>query len=125
MDRTSSNRSCLPPHDDFTSQYYFDAVEPHKLSFINQRSFPHYLETLRLLRERLTHEDDQVRLSNSTATVVMGIAGHAYVIGDSKSAKHHVRGLFKIITLRGGVIPFKKNTKLLLEILRYGTLFMI
>lgn len=52
----------------------------------------------------------------------MGIAGYAHVTGDSDSARHHIKGLCKIVSLRGGVASFKENVKLLAEILRYDLL---
>ncbi|KAF4632202.1 hypothetical protein G7Y89_g5924 [Cudoniella acicularis] len=108
----------------FTSQYYFDAILPGKSSSspLNQRILPHYLKTLELLRERFaSDDDDQARLSNTTVAAVMSLAGHAYFTGDSKSARHHMEGLRKIINLRGGVTTFRNighNAKLLVEMLR-------
>ena len=79
---------------------------------------PHFLETIKLLRKRLAHDDDAVRLSFTTAAAVMGLTGHAFWTGNSESARHHMEGLNKIVTLRGGVATFKENPKLLIEILR-------
>ena len=43
----------------FTSQYFFDAMLPRKFSPLNQRSLPHFLATVKLLRERLARDDDE------------------------------------------------------------------
>ncbi|OIW23440.1 hypothetical protein CONLIGDRAFT_637397 [Coniochaeta ligniaria NRRL 30616] len=102
----------------FTSQYYFDAIQPGTLWPTSQRALPHFVKTLKLLRERLARDDDQARLSDTTAAAVMGIAGHALLTRDVKSAKHHIEGLCKIVGLRGGVATFRDSSKLLLEILR-------
>jgi len=102
----------------FTSQYYFDAILPRNFSSVNQRSLPHFLETVKLLRERLAHDDDEARLSYTTAVAVMGLAGYALWTGNSESARHHMEGLSRIVSLRGGVATFKENPKLLIEILR-------
>ena len=80
---------------------------------------PHFLETLRLLRERLERDDDQAKLSDATAAIIMGLAGLALLSGDSKSAQHHVVGLHKLVGLRGSVSAFTHNAKLLMEILKY------
>lgn len=105
----------------FTSQYYFDAIVARNSSPFNQRTLAHFLKALGLLRERFAHCDDQSKLSNSTAAAVMGLAGHAHWMGDYKSARHHMKGLCKIVNLRGGVTSFRDNTKLLVEILRYDS----
>lgn len=84
---------------------------------MSQRTLPHFVKTLRLLRERLLHENDQA-LTISTVSAILALAGHAYFMGDSESAKHHLGGLRKIISLRGGVATFGNNTKLLVEIFR-------
>jgi hypothetical protein len=105
----------------FTSQYYFDAILPPKSSPVNQRTLLHFLKTLRLLRERFAHDDDQTKLSNTTVAAVMAIAGHAHWTGDSTSAKHHMEGLYRMVSLRGGVATLRDNPKLLIEILRYDS----
>lgn len=95
---------------------------------MSQRTLPHFLKTLRLLRERLLHEDDQA-LTTPTVSAILALAAHAHFVGDSESAKHHLGGLRKIVNLRGGVATFGDNAKLLVEILRYephlGMLFPV
>ena len=102
----------------FTSQYYFDTILPRNFSIVNQRSLPHFLEAVKLLRERLAHDDDEARLSYTTAAAVMGLTGHALWTGNCESARHHMEDLSRIVSLRGGVASFKENPKLLIEILR-------
>lgn len=102
----------------FTSQYYFDTVLPRSSSLTNRRSFPHYLETVKLLRERLAHGSDIAKLSYTTMAAVMSLAAHALWTGNHESARHHVEGLRRIVNLRGGVDTFKVNPKLLMEIFR-------
>ena len=79
------------------------------------------MKTFSLLRERLAGGDDQVIFSETTIAAIMGIAGHAFLMRDLKSARHHVDGLCKIVNLRGGVASFERNPKLLIEILRYDS----
>ena len=102
----------------FASQYYFDAMVPRNSSPVNHRSLSHFLETVKLLRERLLHENDEAKLSFTTAAAVMALAGQALWTGNSVSAQHHMEGLSRIVSLRGGVATFKENPKLLIEILR-------
>ncbi|KFY32795.1 hypothetical protein V495_08731 [Pseudogymnoascus sp. VKM F-4514 (FW-929)] len=102
----------------FSSQYYFDAVLPRSFSLINQRSLPHYLETVKLLRERLAHGSDSAKLSFTTMAAVMALAAHALWTGNHAFARYHVEGLRKIVNLRGGVDTFKVHPKLLMEIFR-------
>jgi hypothetical protein len=109
----------------FTSQFYFDALLTGKSASISRQAMPHFLKTLKLLRERMTDDDDQAKLSDSTAAAIMGLVGHAQLTGDFRTARHHMEGLYKIVILRGGVTTFKKNAKLLVEILRYDFAFVL
>lgn len=106
----------------FTSQYYFDALKigtTSEASSISKTSVPHYLKTLKLLRERMAIGDDEIRLSDTTSATIMALVGYARLTGDDQSARNHLEGLFKIVNLRGGVSSFKNSAKLLVEILRY------
>jgi Fungal specific transcription factor domain len=103
----------------FTAQFYFDALRCGGSAYISRRSMPHFLKTLKLLRERMANDDNTAKLSDSTAAAIMGLVGHAHLTGDFKSARYHMEGLYKIVRLRGGVASFRKNAKLLVEILRY------
>jgi hypothetical protein len=102
----------------FTAQFYFDALKSQAPTFVSRRSMPHFVKTLKLLRERMADENDPERLSDSTVAAIMGLVGHAHLTGDLKSARNHLEGLYKIVRLRGGVTTFKQNAKLLVEILR-------
>ena len=93
---------------------------------MSRRTIPHFLKTLRLLRERLLSENNQA-LTTSTVSAILALAAHALYMGDFESSKYHLGGLRKIVSLRGGVATFSDNAKLLIEILRYvphpGTVF--
>ncbi|KAH8658251.1 hypothetical protein BX600DRAFT_468862 [Xylariales sp. PMI_506] len=107
----------------FTSQYYIDAMSRSKANRqfhpSNQpRAWPHFLKTLSLLRERLENGSDRERISDSTTSVVMGLAGHAMLMDDFKAAQHHLDGLFKIVNLRGGPAALRTDAKLLIEIIK-------
>lgn len=104
----------------FGAQFYFDVVLPGKPSHVNQRMIPHFTKTLKLLRERLEDHENQTRFSDQTACVIMQLAGYALMTNNAEVAKHHLEGLFRLISLRGGVNTFQGHTKLLVEILRYS-----
>ena len=102
----------------FTSLYYFDVILPRRSSYASQGTLHHHHKALSLLRERLLYGNDDARLSNNTVSVVLGLAGHAFWTGDSRSATNHLEGMRKIVNLRGGLNTFRDNEKLLVEILR-------
>lgn len=104
----------------FTTQDYYDSILRSKTYTASRKTLPHYLKTVQILRERLLRENDHERLSTSTISAVLALAAHAHFVGDSESAKHHMEGLRRIISLRGGVTSFRENAKLLVEILRYA-----
>ncbi|KAL8786601.1 MAG: hypothetical protein Q9195_008158 [Heterodermia aff. obscurata] len=101
----------------FTTLDYFDSMQNRSRDDVSQRTLPHYLRTVRLLRERLMREDNQ-SLATHTVATILALAAHAHFVGDTKSAKHHLEGLRKIVSMRGGVATFTGNAKLLGEILR-------
>ena len=102
----------------FTTLDYFDSMQHRSRDDVTQRTLPHYLRTVRLLRERIMHEDNQ-SLTTPTVAAILALAAHAHFVGDTESAKHHLEGLRKIVGMRGGVATFTGNAKLLVEILRY------
>ncbi|KAI3333178.1 hypothetical protein F4824DRAFT_491169 [Ustulina deusta] len=102
----------------FTSLSHFDAILPHSLSCENQRMIYHYHKTVSLLRKRLLFDNDEIRLSNNTVSVVLRLADQAFRAGDLKSALNHIQGIRRIINLRGGLSTFRGSEKLATEILR-------
>ncbi|KAI0435516.1 hypothetical protein F4803DRAFT_328886 [Xylaria telfairii] len=102
----------------FTSLYYYDAVLPRRPFRESQRVRHHYHKAISLLRERLVCDDNEKRLSNTTISIVLSLAGQAFCAGDLKSAVNHIQGIRKIINLRGGLSSITANEKLITEILR-------
>jgi hypothetical protein len=84
---------------------------------INTAASLHFQKGLRLLRERLLEEDDRKRLSDSTISAVLKLAGTSHFDGDSGEARQHMAGLRRMVDLRGGLDAFK-GTKLVMEMLR-------
>lgn len=87
---------------------------------------PHYVKTLRILQDRLAGAGgDEKKISDTTVVCVMALAGHALLTGDERTSRQHIQGLEKIVRLRGGIASFIENTKLLVEVLRYGTSLVV
>jgi hypothetical protein len=64
------------------------------------------------------YDDDEIRLSNNTVSIVLSLATQAFRTGELKLALYHMQGIRRIINLRGGLSTFKGNEKLAAEILR-------
>lgn len=101
----------------FTTLGYFETLRHCDQSTVSQRTLPHFLRTIQLLRRRLLLESDRA-LTIPTISTILALAAYAHFVGDSKSAGYHLGGLHKIVNLRGGVAAFNLNAKLLVEILR-------
>ena len=101
----------------FTTLGYFETLRHCDQSTVSQRTLPHFLRTIQLLRRRLLLESDRA-FTIPTISTILALAAHAHFIGDSKSAGYHLGGLHKIVNLRGGVAAFNLNATLLIEILR-------
>lgn len=78
----------------------------------------HLSKALGLIRERLVSEDDIVKLSDQTMMVIMVLAIHSTLTGQYHTAVNHLKGVRKIVDLRGGMVGLRSNPKLLLEIFR-------
>jgi hypothetical protein len=83
-----------------------------------RREMVHYSDSLRLLRKRLSGQNEDSKICDSTVLVVLNLAVHAYVSGDCSSAKHHIHGLRRIVDMRGGIYAFSYNPKLIMELLK-------
>ncbi|KAJ8133385.1 hypothetical protein O1611_g235 [Lasiodiplodia mahajangana] len=102
----------------FTSLYYFNMVLPRRPPEDTRHILYHYHKTVSLLRRRLLFDGDEIRLSNSTVSVILSLASQAFRTGELKVALHHMQGIRRIINLRGGLRALKGNEKLAAEILR-------
>ena len=102
----------------FTVQAYYDGLYGRTRSVeAQQRDRLYYAKAVRALRERLAHDDERVRLSDSTIMTVLALSGHAYTSGDPESVHDHSRGLLRLASMRG-MSTFFQNTKLSIEIVR-------
>jgi hypothetical protein len=102
---------------------YYDAAYARSRSCTEQQTaFIVYSKAVRKLRERLARDDEEATLSDTTVMTVMHLASHAQVTGEYGTARHHLTGLLKIVTLRG-IACFLNNPLLLILILRYAHLY--
>ncbi len=101
---------------------YIGLMLGHQSPSSYQPTSPHFSKALQLLRERLSSKDEEIKFSDATILVVIALAIHARMIGDYESVKHHLDGLCKIVTLRGGIAGMSHNTKLVMEIVKLVTL---
>lgn len=103
----------------FTTSSYFEWVRGRNRGTRGPDPMLHLLKAVRLLREKLHLGDEEIQTSISTILVVLALTGHAHFMGDDATAKHHLRGLREIVSLRGGIATFRDTPKLMIEILRY------
>lgn len=113
----------------FSAHFYFDAITSRQTSGVTPRLTPqallYYKKTLDLLRNRLLDQNINARTSYTTLSIFNILACHAYVTGRCETAKHYVEYLHGLVTLKGGTSSFGDNPKLLAEILKYGSLFLV
>ncbi|EXJ95173.1 hypothetical protein A1O1_00292 [Capronia coronata CBS 617.96] len=102
----------------FSTQAYISRVSGGETPTATRRTLEHHSRTLRLLRERLSAENEAQKISDSTLLVVLYLARHAHFTNDNDSARHHMQGLRKIVDMRGGLRAFSYNQKLVMELLK-------
>lgn len=102
----------------FAAHTYFDLVAGTKPTYVDacRPVYKHLSKSLRLLREKL--DDDSAMVSDSTLMTIIALAGHSTRLSHHGTASGHIRGIRKIVDLRGGVASFKGNPKLLIEVFR-------
>ncbi|OTA61487.1 hypothetical protein K449DRAFT_330998 [Hypoxylon sp. EC38] len=101
----------------FAIQCFVDKVLHRQKNIINPPAIQHLQRGLKLLRDRLLAEDDEIKVSNSTMGLVLKLASTAHFEGDHQASKQHMEGLRKMMDLRGGLDVLKDKT-LLVEMLR-------
>lgn len=108
----------------FSVQVYFDLLAGRDLEPVSPLTptYTAFSKTVRLLRERLGDEDEQLKISDNTVMVVLILACHAHRLGQYSIARNHMLGLRKIVDMRGGIATLNGRTKLLIELFRYVTL---
>ncbi|CAI6341392.1 unnamed protein product [Periconia digitata] len=97
--------------------YLRESLGRRHSSETQQADHIHYAKTIRMLQARITSEDDEIRLSDTTIMTVLCMLGHAYTSGDLVTAEKHCHGLLKLVSMRG-VKSLLRNTRLCVEIIR-------
>ena len=77
----------------------------------------HEHQTISLLQKRLG--DIQLATSDSTICVVTLLVMMTVLSGRLTTARKHLEGLHRIVTLRGGLRQLKTNTQLQIKVCRY------
>ncbi|CAM1503332.1 Fc.00g081080.m01.CDS01 [Cosmosporella sp. VM-42] len=101
----------------FAMESFFDRVLRRQENSVSPSAMLHLEKGLRILSERLLGEDDETKLSDSTISVVLKLAVAAHFNVDYQAAKQHMKGLRKMVDLRGGLHAFE-GTELLVEMWR-------
>ncbi|KAH7187551.1 hypothetical protein DER44DRAFT_680376 [Fusarium oxysporum] len=91
----------------FAVENFIDRVLRHRESIINLAALLHFQKGLTLLKERLLGEDEELKISDSTISVVLKLAEAAHFDGDYQTSKQHMQGLRKMVDLRGGIYVFR------------------
>ncbi|KAH7202861.1 uncharacterized protein BKA55DRAFT_658166 [Fusarium redolens] len=91
----------------FAVESFIDRVLRHRESIINLAALLHFQKGLTLLKERLLGEDEELKISDSTISVVLKLAEAAHFDGDYQTSKQHMQGLRKMVDLRGGIYVFR------------------
>lgn len=109
----------------FSSIAYFDFLNGADpiANHLSPVCYKHMAKSLRLLRTRLSGKDDSAKISDATTRVVLLLATIYCRMGQYETAASHMRGLRKIVDLRGGITRLRGTSKLLLEIFRLAPHF--
>ncbi|KAH6708293.1 hypothetical protein EV126DRAFT_408595 [Verticillium dahliae] len=90
----------------YTTSFFYDNLKGEQ----SKRTEFHSYRTIQELNKQLA--DPTTALTDSTTTVVMGMALMAEGFGDVESAHLHITGLKQIVALRGGMKSFANRPQL-------------
>lgn len=79
----------------------------------------HYAKTLQLLQARLNEFDQTFAISDSTIMVVFLLASAAELMEDFAAVANHIKGLEKIVNLRGGVRALNTHNNIQVKVCRW------
>lgn len=102
----------------FAVDGFIDKVLRHQVDYHSPLATLHFHKGLRMLRERLSGDDAESKVSDATIGAVQKLATAAHFDGDYEVSKQHMEGIHQMIDLRGGLQAFE-TSGLLLEILRH------
>lgn len=99
----------------FSVRAFTDGAQPNQLSSCARL---HLAKTLQMLQARLHDSDQSFAISDGTIIVVFFLASAAELMGDFAAVENHIRGLEKIINLRGGVWALNVHNNLHVKVCR-------
>jgi hypothetical protein len=102
----------------FAPQAYISQTSGRRATSIPAQAMIHHSAALRSLREKLSISGSEDNISDPTILVVLYLALHAHFANNNKTAKHHMKGVSKIVDMRGGLNAFSYNTKMIIELLK-------
>lgn len=85
---------------------------------LSRRACLHYAITLQLLQARLNEFDQTAATSDATIMVVFLLASAAELMGDYATVGSHIKGLEKIVNLRGGVQALNTHNNIQVKVCR-------
>ncbi|KAI8656385.1 hypothetical protein NCS56_01242400 [Fusarium sp. Ph1] len=95
---------------------YLDYLEGHTGNA--QNALAHHTTALNALQRRLSVGNMDISTSNSTVLTVVGLTTAALAFGDVDIAQKHMRGLHKMVTLRGGISTISHDKRLQTKLCR-------
>lgn len=99
----------------FSVQAFTKGALPNQLSRLARL---HYAKTLQLLQARLNETDQTFATSDSTIMVVFVLASVAELMEDFATVANHIKGLEKIVNLRGGVRALNTHNNIQVKVCR-------
>lgn len=99
----------------FSVQAFAQGAQPTELSHLARL---HYAKTLQLLQARLNETDQTFATSDSTIMVVFVLASVAELMEDFATVANHIKGLEKIVNLRGGVRALNTHNNIQVKVCR-------
>ena len=97
----------------FITQAYLDWCAKDEYG---REAMRHLTKTLRLLQESLADPDSAT--SDATIAVVQALVTVADLLGDMDLAEKHLQGLYRLVSLRGGLSFLAQNKQLQIKVCR-------
>lgn len=97
----------------FTSQSISDYSRNVKFG---AATLAYHSKSLQLLRQNLTQ--NTTATSNSTLAAVMSLALISEQLGELEEARNHMQGLYRLVSMRGGIETLAENYQLQIKVCR-------
>ena len=93
-------------------------LEGSSLNELGRLACFHYAQTLQLLQSRLYEFEQTSALSDATIMVVITLATVSGLMGDFTAVENHIKGLEKIVSLRGGLRALTTHHNMQIKVCR-------